>query len=96
MLGGELYDQQYKMMYAEGSGAPTDDFADLNQTLTDEGKRKIDSEHWENVLHHISVVLIMTTKANIFSLLYSVETVTLLYWITVGAFPWRIRRMDFR
>ncbi len=47
MLGGELYDQQYKMMYAEGSGAPTDDFTDLNQTLTDEGKRKIDSEHWE-------------------------------------------------
>ena len=40
----------------------------------------------KNVLHHISVVLIMTTKANIFSLLYSVETVTLLYWITVGAF----------
>jgi TonB-linked outer membrane protein, SusC/RagA family/TonB-dependent outer membrane receptor, SusC/RagA subfamily, signature region len=45
MLGGELYDSYSKGFYAAGSGAPTDDFADLGLTLTEEGKRSIDSWH---------------------------------------------------
>ncbi len=45
MLGMEFYEDRYKGFYAEGSGAPTDDFMDLGLTLTDEGKRSIDSGH---------------------------------------------------
>lgn len=45
MLGTEFYDSKAKNFSASGEGAPTDDFADLGLTLTDEGKRSIDSEH---------------------------------------------------
>ncbi|MCS2220809.1 hypothetical protein NXX68_00145 [Bacteroides fragilis] len=36
MLGSEYYDKKTKGFSASGSGAPPDDFADLN--LTDNGK----------------------------------------------------------
>lgn len=45
MVGMEYYDQNYKYMYAYGYGAPTDDFADLAYTSTDEGKRSVDTSH---------------------------------------------------
>lgn len=45
MLGFEYYDQTYKGFSASGSGAPTDDFMDLQYTSTDAGKRSIDSWH---------------------------------------------------
>ena len=45
MLGTEAYDRQYKYLYAAGSGAPTDDFADLGLTDTGANKRSIDSKH---------------------------------------------------
>lgn len=45
MLGSEFFDKQTKGFSASGSGAPTDDFADLGYTSTDAGKRAIDSWH---------------------------------------------------
>lgn len=45
MLGTEYYDLKTKGFKASGSGAPTDDFADLNLTDNGEGKRTIDSWH---------------------------------------------------
>ena len=45
MLGSEYYDKKTKGFSAAGSGAPTDDFADLNLTDNGEGKRTIDSWH---------------------------------------------------
>ncbi len=45
LVGTEFYDTYYRMLYAAGSGAPTDDFADLGYTDTDKGKRDIDSQH---------------------------------------------------
>ena len=45
MLGSEYYDKKTKGFSASGSGAPTDDFADLNLTDNGEGKRTIDSWH---------------------------------------------------
>lgn len=45
MLGMEYFQDASKGFSAEGSGAPTDDFMDLGLTLTEEGKRKIDSYH---------------------------------------------------
>lgn len=45
MLGMEYYDNAKRGFSASGSGAPTDDFADLNLTSTKEGKRAIDSWH---------------------------------------------------
>ncbi|MFV0591441.1 MAG: SusC/RagA family TonB-linked outer membrane protein [Draconibacterium sp.] len=45
MLGFEYFDAYYKMFYAEGNGAPTDDFMDLGLTSTAEGARVIDSSH---------------------------------------------------
>ena len=47
MLGTEFYKRKYFGMSASGSGAPTDDFADLQYTVTDAGKRSIDSAHEE-------------------------------------------------
>ena len=45
MVGMEAFDRQSKGFSASGSGAPTDDFADLDYTSTDEKKRSIDSWH---------------------------------------------------
>ena len=47
MLGTEYYDKINKGFSAAGSGAPTDDFADLALTSNKEGKRTIDSWHSE-------------------------------------------------
>ncbi len=45
MLGTEYYDLKTRGFYAAGSGAPTDDFQDLELTSNKEGKRSIDSWH---------------------------------------------------
>lgn len=45
MAGFEYYDSYNKGFYAAGSGAPTDDFMDLQFTSTEAGKRNIDSWH---------------------------------------------------
>lgn len=45
MVGFEWYDRQYRYLYAQGKGAPTDDFRDLGLTSQGEGDRVIDSEH---------------------------------------------------
>ena len=45
MLGTEFFDKQTKGFEAKGSGAPTDDFADLSLTSSDKGKRTINSWH---------------------------------------------------
>ena len=45
MAGAEYYDRYSRGFSAQGQGAPTDDFMDLEYTVTDAGKRKIDSEH---------------------------------------------------
>lgn len=45
MLGFEYYDEYNKGFSASGSGAPSDDFADLSLTKTDQGARSIDSWH---------------------------------------------------
>jgi len=45
LAGAEFYDGYYKGFNASGSGAPTDDFADLQYTSTKEGLRSIDSYH---------------------------------------------------
>lgn len=45
LLGMEYFDRETKGFSASGSGAPTDDFADLSLTLTGENKRSIDSGH---------------------------------------------------
>ena len=45
LAGFEYYDSYYKGFSAAGSGAPTDDFADLGLTSSKEGLRSIDSEH---------------------------------------------------
>lgn len=45
LVGTEFYDTFYRMLSASGSGAPTDDFADLGLTDSDKDKRSIDSEH---------------------------------------------------
>ena len=47
MLGTEYYVRQKKGFGASGSGAPTDDFADLQYTSSEKGKRSIDSWHEE-------------------------------------------------
>ena len=47
MVGLEYYDIKKKGFDAYGYGAPTDDFADLSLTLTDEKARDIDSWHSE-------------------------------------------------
>lgn len=46
MAGYEYWDTFRKGFNASGSGAPTDDFADLGYTSTGEGKRSIDSWHY--------------------------------------------------
>lgn len=46
MAGYEFWDSFNKGFSASGSGAPTDDFADLGLTSTDEGMRSIDSWHY--------------------------------------------------
>lgn len=45
MFGFEFFDKYQKGFNASGSGAATDDFMDLGQTSTGEGKRSIDSWH---------------------------------------------------
>ena len=45
LLGGEYYDYYNRGFSASGQGAPTDDFIDLGLTVTDAGKRSIDSWH---------------------------------------------------
>lgn len=45
MLGSEFYDNYTRGFSASGSGAPTDDFADLGITSSEKGKRGIDSWH---------------------------------------------------
>ncbi len=45
MAGFEYYDSYNKGFNASGSGAPTDDFMDLQYTTKEEGKRSIDSWH---------------------------------------------------
>lgn len=45
MLGTEYYDSTIKGFSASGSGAPTDDFADLALTDSGAGKRSIDSSN---------------------------------------------------
>ncbi len=45
MLGTEYYDSYYRYLYAAGSGAATDDFADLGLTDKGENKRDIDTSH---------------------------------------------------
>lgn len=45
MVGFEYYDSYSKGFSASGSGAPTDDFMDLEYTSKEEGKRSIDSSH---------------------------------------------------
>lgn len=45
LLGSEFFDRKSKGFSASGSGAPTDDFADLSYTDKGEGKRSIDSNH---------------------------------------------------
>lgn len=45
MAGFEYYDSYNKGFDASGSGAPTDDFMDLQYTSKEEGKRSIDSWH---------------------------------------------------
>ena len=45
MAGFEYYDSYNKGFSASGSGAPIDDFMDLQYTSTEEGKRSIDSWH---------------------------------------------------
>lgn len=45
MVGFEFYDSYDKGFSASGSGAPTDDFADLALTSNKEGLRSIDSYH---------------------------------------------------
>lgn len=45
MLGTEYYDLKSRGFSAAGSGAPTDEFQDLELTSNEEGKRSIDSWH---------------------------------------------------
>jgi len=45
MAGSEFYDIYSKGLSASGSGAPTDDFMDLQLTNSDKDKRSIDSYH---------------------------------------------------
>lgn len=45
MVGFEYYDSYGKGFSASGSGAPTDDFMDLQYTSSDKDKRYIDSSH---------------------------------------------------
>lgn len=45
LAGTEFYDSYTKGISASGSGAPTDDFADLEFTSNKEGMRNIDSYH---------------------------------------------------
>lgn len=45
LAGAEFFEQRVKGFSASGSGAPTDDFADLALTLTSANKRSIDSWH---------------------------------------------------
>lgn len=45
MVGFEYYDSYYKGFSASGSGAPTDDFMDLQYTSSEKDKRSIDSGH---------------------------------------------------
>ena len=52
MLGGEYYDKTIKGFSASGSGASTDDFADLSYTSSEAGKRAIDS--WNSTYRILS------------------------------------------
>ena len=45
MVGMEYWDKEYKYMYAYGEGAPTDDFADLDYTSSEAGKRSVSTSH---------------------------------------------------
>lgn len=45
IVGGEFYDAYNYGLYGAGSGAPTDDFGDLELTLSEKDKRKIDTWH---------------------------------------------------
>lgn len=45
LLGSEYFDRASRSFSASGSGAPTDDFADLSLTSTDENMRSINSGH---------------------------------------------------
>ena len=45
LVGGEYYNYYTRGFSAKGQGAPTDDFIDLGLTVTDAGKRTIDSWH---------------------------------------------------
>lgn len=45
MAGSEFYDIYQKGLSASGSGAPTDDFMDLQLTVSDKDRRNIDSYH---------------------------------------------------
>lgn len=47
LAGFEYFDQQYKGFSASGSGAPTDDFANLSLTSTEANMRSISSSHWQ-------------------------------------------------
>ncbi|SHJ33135.1 TonB-linked outer membrane protein, SusC/RagA family [Tangfeifania diversioriginum] len=47
LVGYEFYDKKWIGLSASGSGAPTDDFSDLELTSQDEGKRSIDTYHIE-------------------------------------------------
>lgn len=48
LAGTEYYDIYQQGVYAAGSGAPTDDFADLALTNSDKDRRTIDSYHIRN------------------------------------------------
>lgn len=48
LSGFEYFDDFYKSFSASGSGAPTDDFANLALTSTEANKRSISSQHWKS------------------------------------------------
>ncbi|MDD4198444.1 MAG: SusC/RagA family TonB-linked outer membrane protein [Paludibacter sp.] len=57
MVGYEYYESYLVGLSASGSGAPTDDFMDLEYTSNKEGMRSIDSEHTRNrIVSYISRV----------------------------------------
>ena len=45
MAGMEYWDKSYKYLAASGQQAPSDDFADLGYTSSEEGKRGVDTSH---------------------------------------------------
>ena len=56
MAGFEYYDSYNKGFNASGSGAPTDDFMDLQYTSKEEGKRSIDSWHSRQRIMSLSLI----------------------------------------